>query len=82
MRHVVVRSAVVAGAAGALWLGVGHPARAADAVEVSTRLPYVPAEVLPPTSLPADPSSPIGVRVDPGDNDEPDPAPRLIVTIG
>jgi hypothetical protein len=79
MRHVFVRTAVVAGAAGALWLGLGSPAGARDDVKISTRLPYVPAEVLPPVE--ADPSSPVGVRVDPGDNEAPDPAPRLVLTL-
>ena len=76
MRLTAVRIAAIMGAAAALWLTAGA-ARAQD-TPVSIRIPYVPAETLPATDLPG---SGVSVRIDPGDNEAPDPAPRLIVTL-
>ena len=80
MRHGLVRTAAVAVAGAALWLSTAAPAQGGDTV-ITTRLPYVPAELLPPTELPSDPSSGVRVRLDPGDNEAPDPAPRVILTL-
>ena len=79
MSHVGVRVVGLAVAAGALWLVTGAGAEADT--EIPVRLPYVPAESLPAMQIPGDPSSGVSVRVDPGDNDAPDPAPRLVITI-
>lgn len=80
MPHVGMRTVAVAAAAGALWLGLGAAARASETV-LETRIPYVPAEVLPPVVIPGDPASAVTVELDPGDNDRPDPAPKLIITL-
>jgi hypothetical protein len=79
MSRMGVRTLVITAGAAALW-GLAGVADA-DGMVVETRLPYVPAEVLPAADLPGGTSSGLSVRVDPGDNEAPDPAPRLIVTI-
>ena len=73
-----VRIALVGAATGALWLVAGGGARADT--EIPVRLPLVPAESLPATEIPG-PSSGVSVRVDPGDNEAPDPSPKLVIVI-
>ena len=77
MARTGVRIALVGAAAAALWLAAG--AARAD-TEIPVRLPYVPAESLPATEVPG-PSSGVSLRVDPGDNEAPDPTPKLVIVI-
>ncbi|HJR24823.1 MAG TPA: hypothetical protein VJ804_05075 [Acidimicrobiales bacterium] len=76
MRLTAVPIAAITGAAGALWSLAG--AAGAEDTVISSRIPFVPAETLPATDLPG---SGMSVRIDPGDNEAPDPAPQLIITI-